>query len=266
VRIPYFHIDAFTGDGLLGNPAGVCPLERWLPDPLLQRIAAENNLSETAFIVEPQGHWELRWFTPTAEVDLCGHATLASACALAKCLGRSDTIIQFQSKSGVLNVIREGERFVLDFPARPPLPCNVPEQLTAALGRKPVHVLKARDYFAVFDSEDDIRSLQMDASALRQIDMYALIVTAPGRKSDFVSRFFAPRVGVNEDPVTGSAHCTLIPYWAQQLGKRNLHAIQVSKRGGELFCEDRGDRVRIGGHATVYLRGEIDLQEWSGEA
>jgi predicted PhzF superfamily epimerase YddE/YHI9 len=264
VKIPYFHVDAFTGDSCLGNPAGVCVLTDWLPDPFLQQIAAENNLSETAFIIERDGFWDLRWFTPTTEIDLCGHATVASAFVVANCLGQAHGTMQFRSKSGTLSVDRDGDRFVLDFPARPGLACVIPDHLPAALGRKPVAVLKARDYLTVFDSEDEVASLAPDIGALQRIDAHAFIVTAPGRAVDFVSRFFAPRVGVPEDPVTGSAHCTLIPYWAQRLGKQKLHALQLSKRGGELFCEHRGERVGIGGRARPYLRGELDLRSWKG--
>lgn len=264
MKIPYYHVDAFTGDGLLGNPAGVCVLDDWLPDAVLQAIAAENNLSETAFILERKGFWDLRWFTPTTEVDLCGHATLASAFVITKCLGRSEGTVQFQSRSGLLKVACDGELLVLDFPTRPPAPCAPPEHVASALGRKPVSVLKARDYLVLLESEEDVRNLQPDIDALGKIEAYAFIATAPGRKADFVSRFFAPRVGVPEDPVTGSAHCTLIPYWAARLGKQKLHALQLSKRGGELFCENRGERVGIGGHARLYLRGELDLGSWKG--
>jgi PhzF family phenazine biosynthesis protein len=264
MKVPYYHVDAFTGDGLLGNPAGVCVLKDWLPDAVLQAVAAENNLSETAFIIERDGFWDLRWFTPTTEVDLCGHATLASAFVITKCLGRSEQAVQFQSRSGLLKVACDGELLVLDFPARPPAPCAPPEHLASALGRKPISVLKARDYLVLLESEEDVRNLQPDISGLGKIEAYAFIATAPGRKADFVSRFFAPRVGVPEDPVTGSAHCTLIPYWAARLGKQKLHALQLSKRGGELFCENRGERVGIGGRARLYLRGELDLSSWKG--
>jgi PhzF family phenazine biosynthesis protein len=262
MKILYFHVDAFTGDGLLGNPAGVCILHQWLPDSVLQAVAAENNLSETAFVIEGDGFWDLRWFTPTTEVDLCGHATLASAFVITKCLGRFLPVVKFQSKSGLLTVKAEGDLLVLDFPSRPAIACPVGEDIISALGRKPLEVLKARDYLVVFESEEDVRSLRPDVNALHSIEAYAFITTAPGRKADFVSRFFAPRVGVAEDPVTGSAHCTLIPYWAKRLGKENLHALQVSKRGGELFCENRGTRVGIGGRGTLYLRGELDLASW----
>jgi len=262
MKIPYFHVDAFTGDGFLGNPAGVCILQDWPADSVLQAIAAENNLSETAFVIERDGFWDLRWFTPTTEVDLCGHATLAPAFVITKCLKHPASPVKFQSKSGPLLVNCESERLVLDFPSRPAAACPIPDQLGAALGRKPVEVLKARDYLVLLESEEDVRNLRPDITALQRIEAYAFITTAPGQKSDFVSRFFAPRVGVGEDPVTGSAHCTLIPYWAKRLGKQKLHALQLSKRGGELFCEDRGARVGIGGRATLYMRGELDLDSW----
>ena len=262
MKIRYFHVDAFTGDGLFGNPAGVCVLHDWLPDPTLQAIAAENNLSETAFIIERDGFWELRWFTPTTEVDLCGHATLASAFVITRCLERTLPLVVFESKSGRLLVRCENDRLALDFPSRPAGPCSAPASLVTALGRTPIEVLKARDYLVIFETEDAVRNLRPDIRALQEIDAYAFIATAPGREADFVSRFFAPRVGVNEDPVTGSAHCTLIPYWAKRLGRKNLHALQISKRGGELFCDDRGTRVGIGGRAVLYLRGELDLTSW----
>jgi PhzF family phenazine biosynthesis protein len=258
--IPYFEVDAFASQLFRGNPAGVCPLGKWQDDKLMQDIAAENNLSETAFFVLRGGDYELRWFTPTIEVDLCGHATLASAFVIFSQMGFVGDMIRFHTKSGVLTVARDGDVLTLDFPSRPPKSCAAPEALVRALGRKPAKILKARDYFAVFANAGDVQSLRPDFGLLGTLDE-KVIVTAPGSDCDFVSRFFAPTAGINEDPVTGSAHCTLIPYWSQRLGKKKLLARQLSKRGGELFCEDAGDRVRIGGKAALYLRGEIQLED-----
>lgn len=256
--IPYFEIDAFSGKLFHGNPAGVCPLQKWLDDELMQSIAAENNLAETAFFVPRGDDYDLRWFTPTVEVDLCGHATLASAFVLFSELGFRGDSVRFHSRSGPLVVSKSGDILTLDFPSRPPRPCATPKALIDGLGAKPIEVSKARDYFAVFNNEQEIRSLEPDFGLLGTLDE-KVIVTAPGSDCDFVSRFFAPTAGINEDPVTGSAHCTLIPYWSQRLGKTKLFARQLSARGGELFCELAGDRVRIGGKAVLYLRGEIEI-------
>jgi predicted PhzF superfamily epimerase YddE/YHI9 len=259
MKVPYFQVDAFASRQFAGNPAGVCLLDEWLPDSVLQNIAMENNLSETAFIVARQDFWDLRWFTPALEVDLCGHATLAAAFVLTRVLRQVKDVVRFQSRSGPLTVVSEGDLLVLDFPARPATPCPWPQQLDKGLGRPPTEVLKARDYLAVFEAEADVRALEPTMSALSQLDCLGIIVTAAGERSDFVSRFFAPRAGVPEDPVTGSAHCTLIPYWSKRLAKRRLHALQVSRRGGELFCEDQVERVKIGGRAVLYSRGKIEL-------
>jgi PhzF family phenazine biosynthesis protein len=259
-RIPYFVVDAFASKLFRGNPAGICPLTKWLDDALMQNIAAENNLAETAFFVPRGDDYDLRWFTPTVEIDLCGHATLASAFILFSELGFRGDTVHFHSKSGRLAVSRNGNVLTLDFPSRPPGPCTVPEALVKGLGKEPSEILKARDYFAIFASAEDVRALQPDFGLLGTLDE-KVIVTAPGGDCDFVSRFFAPTAGVNEDPVTGSAHCTLIPYWAKRLGKKKLFARQLSKRGGELFCEDAGERVCIGGNAVLYSRGEIELKD-----
>jgi len=254
-------VDAFTDQPFRGNPAAIAIVDAFPPEDRMSAIAREMNLSETAFCVpRDDGDHDLRWFTPAVEVDLCGHATLASAFVLFSELGFGADAICFHSRSGVLSVSRKSGVLTLDFPSRPPAPCTVPDALIRGLGRKPVEVRKARDYFAVFSREDDVRSLQPDFAELVTLDAN-VIVTAPGMACDFVSRFFAPTAGVPEDPVTGSAHCTLIPYWSQQLGKTMLHARQVSPRGGELFCELAGDRVRIGGQAVLYLRGEIEINQ-----
>lgn len=228
----------------------------------MQDIAAENNLSETAFFVPRGGEYELRWFTPATEVDLCGHATLAAAFILFSEIAAPGDVVRFHSKSGVLMVSRKDEILTLDFPSRPPVPCTVPETLIRALGKEPLEVLKARDYFCVFAGEDEVRSLELDFALLRTLNQM-VIVTAPGTDCDFVSRFFAPSAGVPEDPVTGSAHCTLIPYWAGRLGRTKLFARQVSRRGGELFCELAGERVHIGGKAVLYSRGQIEIENAS---
>lgn len=261
-QIPLYQIDAFTDELFRGNPAAVCPLEAWLPDPLMQSIAAENNLSETAFFVpRSDGAYELRWFTPACEIDLCGHATLASAVALFEELGYDDDRITFHSpRSGRLEVARVGDKLELDFPARRPEPVGPDPQLAVALGRAPVQLWRADRFLAVYESEADVRALTPDFAALADI-RDTVVATAPADDDgiDFVSRFFAPSKGVDEDPVTGSAHCVLTPYWADRLGKTELRARQISTRGGELWCRDSGDRVQIAGRGAIYLTGSIRL-------
>jgi PhzF family phenazine biosynthesis protein len=259
VQIPIYQVDAFASRVFTGNPAAVCPLESWLPDARLQEIAAENNLSETAFFVRDGEEYQLRWFTPAVEVDLCGHATLAAAFVLYKELGFTRPAIHFQTKSGELLVRRQDGLLALDFPSRPPDAVSVHPDLIRALGREPERVLAARDYVVIYQSEADVRALQPNMELLASVDRFAVIATAPGIDYDFVSRFFAPAKGVPEDPVTGSAHCTLIPYWANRLGKRRLHAYQASARGGELWCEDCEGRVHIAGRAFLFLRGTISI-------
>lgn len=257
---PYYQVDAFTRQVFAGNPAGVCLLADWPEEELLQRIAAENNLSETAFVVQREGAFHLRWFTPTVEVDLCGHATLAAAHVLFQHAGLRAPAVEFQTISGMLSVTREGDLLVLDFPKRPAVPCPAPTDLVEGLGVMPVSVAKARDYLAVFEDEETVRNLRPDMARLAKLDCLGIIATAPGLECDFVSRFFAPGAGVPEDPVTGSAHCTLIPYWAERLGRSQLWARQVSARGGELLCELRGERVGIGGHAVTYSTGFLHVR------
>lgn len=255
MKLTSYTIDAFTDRVFGGNPAAICPLTEWLDDALMQKIAAENNLSETAFFVPDGDGYHIRWFTPSCEIELCGHATLASAFVI---FNQSDAReIRFRAMAGMLRVTREGDLLSLDFPSRPPLPAEAPPQLIEGLGAKPSSVCKARDYVAVFEDARTVRDLQPVMSTLATVDMHAVIVTAPGEDCDFVSRFFAPGRGIDEDPVTGSAHCTLIPYWADRLGRNKLHARQLSKRGGELFCELRGDRVSIAGRAVLYSEGAI---------
>lgn len=263
MRLPLYQVDAFAARPFTGNPAAVVPLERWLPDALLQSIALENNLSETAFLVPVGEDWELRWFTPEVEIDLCGHATIASAFVIATILKPgTDRMIFHTRKAGALSVTRAGGLYTLDFPSRPPGPVAVPPTLVAALGPTPPReVLTARDFLVVYDDAATVMGLTPDFGALAKLDRMA-IVTAPGRDGvDFVSRFFAPAKGVPEDPVTGSAHCTLIPYWAARLGKTDLKARQVSRRGGDLVCGLRGDRVLIGGEAVLFLEGTIILPD-----
>ena len=259
MKIPIVQVDAFTSQVFRGNPAAICPLESWLDDQTLQSIAAENNLSETAFLVGGCGRYEIRWMTPAAEVDLCGHATLASAFVLFGDTEKARDEIVFTSKSGELKVRREGDLLTLDFPSRPPQPMTASEDLLEGLGHPPREVWAARDYLAVFETENEVRTLAPDFGRLARVDRFAVIATARGDRVDFVSRFFAPGKGIPEDPVTGSAHCTLIPFWSRRLGKKKLHALQVSPRGGELFCEDRGERVTISGRAVRYLQGTIEI-------
>lgn len=260
-NLPLYWVDAFTSKVFAGNPAAVVPLERWPDAALMQRIAFENGLSETAFFVPTApGRYHLRWFTPNLEVDLCGHATLASAYVLFTQLGFAGDTVTFDSRSGPLTVTRRPDNLLeLDFPSRPAQPCAASTALVRALSAQPEQVAQARDTLCVFAKAEDVLALRPDFTALAQLDTFAVIATAPGRDCDFFSRFFVPRAGINEDPVTGSAHSTLTPYWAARLGKTKLHARQVSARGGELWCELAGDRVKIAGHAVLYLRGEIQV-------
>ncbi|MBE7175975.1 MAG: PhzF family phenazine biosynthesis protein [Mucilaginibacter polytrichastri] len=256
-----YQADAFTSHLFGGNPAAIVPLEEWIPDEQMQKIAAENNLAETAFLVGRDDHFELRWFTPELEIDLCGHATLASAHILYSEMGYAHDAITFRTqKAGDLVVTRNGDRYEMDFPARITEAVAAPEGLVEALGGPaPVEIRKSRDYFLVYENEDTIASMKPDFARLAQIDAIGIIVTAPGDSVDFVSRFFAPKAGINEDPVTGSAHCNLIPYWAGKLGKKELEAWQISARKGELLCEDLGERVLMSGKAVTYLSGEITI-------
>jgi PhzF family phenazine biosynthesis protein len=259
MNIPIYQIDAFTSQVFGGNPAAVCPLERWLDDATLQAIAAENNLAETAFFVPQDQGYALRWFTPALEVDLCGHATLASAFVIFEELDPTRMAVTFATRSGDLTVKRDNDLLVMDFPALAPQPCAAPQALAAGLGAAPREVFAAMDYLAVYDSQEQVRALRPDMALLAQLDRRGVIATAPGTNADFVSRFFAPAAGIPEDPVTGSAHCMLTPYWSRRLGKSRLHALQVSARGGELFCEDRGARVTLTGRAVKFLYGTIVL-------
>ena len=259
MKIPIYQIDAFAEERFRGNPAAVCMLQEWLPDETLQQIAAENNLSETAFVVEKNNSYELRWFTPKVEVDLCGHATLATAYAYKEHLGYKPDEIAFRTQSGLLKVEYGGNLVSLVFPKREAEPCAAPDTFLRALNVQPIEVLKSRDYLVVLRSEDEVRAVEPDFRQLKQVDCLGVIITAQGKDADFVSRFFAPQAGIDEDPVTGSAHTTLIPYWSAKLRKKSMIALQVSERGGKLYCDDLGDKVRISGKAVTYLVGQITV-------
>jgi predicted PhzF superfamily epimerase YddE/YHI9 len=261
MEIRLYQIDAFTSRPFGGNPAAVCPLESWLDDATMQAIAAENNLSETAFFV-PQGpDFHLRWFTPVKEVDLCGHATLATGCLVLTKLDPARERVRFASRSGPLEVAREGGRFVLDFPARPANKRHDPSLVAAAFGAAPTELWEGDPAMAVFEREEQVAALEPDPARVAALPFGSVIATAPGDPggADFVSRFFAPKAGIAEDPVTGSAHCVLTPYWAKRLGKTKLYARQISKRVGELWCEDRGERIKIAGECARFMEGTITL-------
>ena len=259
MKLPIFQLDAFASRLFGGNPAAVVVLPDWLPDATLQAIAQENNLSETAFVVPRGESFGLRWFTPAVEVDLCGHATLASAHVLFHHGYATGAEVVFRYAGGTLTVSRRDGLLAMDFPSRPPMRVADDPSIAEALGAEPSVLLRSRDFLAVFDTQEQVEGLEPDLAAVAALDAFAVIVTAPGKRCDFVSRFFAPAAGVPEDPATGSAHCTLVPYWSDRLGLEKLHAFQLSKRGGELFCEQRGDRVEIAGRVVEYLRGEIDV-------
>ncbi len=264
-EIPIYQVDAFAAKVFTGNPAAVCPLDAWLSDEVLQAIALENNLSETAFLVkrgpsaegEGGAEYDLRWFTPAHEVDLCGHATLGSAYVVANHLNGGATEMRFHSRSGLLTVTREGELYTLDFPVLAPRRIDDDPAVAEALGATPKELWDQMDLMAVFDSEAEIAALAPDMAKLMELDTRGVIATAPGETCDFVSRFFAPRAGIPEDPVTGSAHCITTPYWADRLGENHLSARQISARGGALEVELRGERVRISGRVAPYMEGRI---------
>lgn len=259
ITIPIYQIDAFTDEVFSGNPAAVCPLENWLPDAVMQKIAAENNLSETAFFVKESDLYHLRWFTPTTEVDLCGHATLAASWVIREELNEISWPLRFMTRSGELRVSSSGSDLILDFPLRRPQACEPPQQLEAALNTTPKEVYAAEDFLVVLDTESDVRALKPDFSLFKALPLRGVIVTAPGEAVDFVSRWFGPKVGVDEDPVTGSAHTTLTPYWAKRLNKQELKAEQISARGGKLSCRLEGERVFISGQAVKFLEGVITI-------
>jgi PhzF family phenazine biosynthesis protein len=260
MNLPFYWIDAFSDKRFHGNPAAVILAPTELDGAMMQAIATENNLAETAFVMTSRTPHPIRWYTPTAEIDLCGHATLASAFALFDRGLSAKHAIEFVSASGPLRVSRSAELLALDFPARPTSPSpDLTELVSAALGAVPREVRSANATMAVFSTEEEILALRPHMDQVARLPGYGLVVTAPGEATDFVSRFFAPQVGVPEDPVTGSTHCSLIPYWSARFGKTKLHAKQLSARGGSLWCEDHGERVSIAGHCTLYLRGEIHV-------
>ncbi|MBK6881070.1 MAG: PhzF family phenazine biosynthesis protein [Elusimicrobia bacterium] len=262
MELPYFIVDAFTDRVFGGNPAGVCPLTAWLPDETLARVAAENSLSETAFFVPAEGGYQLRWFAPGGEVTLCGHATMAAAYVLWEKLGVAGPQVFFQTQSGPLSVYRSSGWTVLDLPAFPLTETlSVPDDLVEGLWARPTEVYRAMDYVAVFSEEEKVRDLTPRLELLKRIETRGVIATAPGKQADYVCRFFAPRLGIPEDPATGSAQCVLAPYWAKKLGKTSLRVRQLSPRGAEMYCEVAGDRVRVAGHAALYLEGRIHVPD-----
>jgi PhzF family phenazine biosynthesis protein len=265
VKITLFQVDAFTDRVFSGNPAAICPHDNWLDDETMLAIAAENNLSETAFCVQDGQQYDLRWFTPKAEVQLCGHATLATGFVVFNFLQPGATSVRFQTRSGLLLVQQHGDHLAMDLPLIPARPCAASPDLLAGLNAPPRLVLESgetaaeRNYFAVYDNEEEVRGARPDLLHLEKLHPAGVCITSPGRESDFVSRYFAPSYGIPEDPVTGSTHCTLAPYWSERLGKRVLHARQVSERGGDLIVEPRGEKVILKGKAVLYLKGELSL-------
>lgn len=259
MKIPMYQVDAFASRPFAGNPAAVCVLDEWLEDGVLQDIASENNLAETAFIIKNADEYSLRWFTPTVEVDLCGHATLASAYVIFEFLEPTRREVIFNTMSGKLAVANSDDgKLVMDFPSRMPIKSDMPQTVIDAFNVKPLEVFQSDDLLVVFESEIDVQTLVPDLNKISEFKgCLGVVVTSVGVDVDFVSRSFAPNVGIAEDPVTGSTHCALIPFWAERLGKTKLHAKQLSQRGGELFCEDKGERVSIGGYATLFMKGEI---------
>jgi len=262
VRIPIFQVNSFATGGADGNPAAVCLLPRWLSDPVLADVAWQNNLSETAFLVAQPSGYALRWFTPSVEVDLCGHATLAAGHVVFRHLAPGSPEVVFHTRSGALTVRPAGDRLAMDFPALVPRACPAPAGLAAALGVVPREVFFADDYFAVLDSEQAVRQCTPDIARIAGFrEARGVCITAPGTDCDFVSRFFALQSGVAEDPVTGSTHCALAPFWAARLGRNALRARQVSARGGAIDCEVRGDRVLLTGAVVPYLEGHVEVRD-----
>jgi len=259
MNLRLYQVDAFAESVFSGNPAAVCPLENWLSEQLMQKIAQENNLSETAYFVKNGDNYEIRWFTPEAEVDLCGHATLASAFVIFNFLEKTADKLVFKYKLGELIVIKKGEVLEMNFPANPPKKASIPANFSRAFGMSPSSFYGRNFGMAVFGSQEAIENLHPDFNALKEIEYHAVIATAPGRDVDFVSRVFAPKIGINEDPVTGAAHTELIPFWSNRLKKSKLIARQISKRGGDLICELNGDRVKIAGKAALYMVGNITI-------
>lgn len=257
----FYQIDAFTNKLFRGNPAGLCPLDSWISESLMQKIANENNLSETAFFVKEENRYIIRWFTPEEEIDLCGHATLAAAHLILNVLGLEESTVNFYSHlSGTLTVTKTGSQLTMEFPSRPGKPIKNVPMLTKVLGVEPKEIYLSRDHMVILESEEQVINLKPDMELLKKLDAFGIVVTAPGREQDFISRYFAPNCGVQEDPVTGSSHCTLIPYWSKKLNKKILTAYQASPRGGYLSCRDLDDRVSISGEAVLYLKGELFIK------
>ncbi|MBL4762555.1 MAG: PhzF family phenazine biosynthesis protein [Gammaproteobacteria bacterium] len=260
MKLPIYQVDAFAEKIFKGNPAAVCPLESWLPDEVMQLIAQENNLSETAFIVATVDGYHIRWFTPVAEVDLCGHATLAAAYVLFTSLGIKEKTIKFSSKSGELKVTKNGSFITMNFPSQPPKKCETPSAIIQAFDIQPLECLQAEDYVVVYRTEEEVSAVKPNFNLLNNLNLRGVIITAESKQYDFVARYFAPKYGINEDPVTGSAYTQLVPYWSNRLSKKELHAKQLSSRGGELFCELLGNRVNIAGRAVKYMEGIIEIK------
>lgn len=261
MKLKIYQVDAFTDKLFSGNPAAVCPLiNEWLDDSTMQNIAMENNLAETAFYIHKNNNYHIRWFTPTTEVDLCGHATLATAYVMFNCENYKNADINFYSKSGVLNIKKESEYLTIDFPADTIEKVETTDEIKACFNIEPMEIIKGKtDYMLVFESEEQIKNIKFDLKKISQIKARGIIITAKGKEYDFVSRFFAPQSGVDEDPVTGSAHTTLTPYWSKVLNKNEMTAMQLSKRKGVLICRNKKDRIEISGKAKLYMVGEIEL-------
>lgn len=259
MKLKIYQIDAFASKVFEGNPAAVCPLENWLEDDVMQKIAEENNFAETAFFLKEEDGYHLRWFSPTSEVDMCGHATLASAFVLFECLGFRDEKITFSTKSGLLKVWREDSQYVMDFPIQTLGPCDITIQIENAFGIKPKIAFTSMDYIVIFGNEEDIYNAKPNLELLKTLDLRGVCISAKSEKYDFVTRFFAPKYGINEDSVTGSAFTQLVSYWAEELNTEMLYAKQVSSRGGEVKCHIKDDRVEMSGKAVKYLEGVIEI-------
>lgn len=259
MKLDIYQIDAFANKSFEGNPAAICPLEKWLPDELMQSIAEENNLSETAFFVATNNGFHIRWFTPSHEVNLCGHATLASAHVIFECLNYQKSEIVFESRSGQLSVKRLNDWLEMDFPSQPPEKCTAPQSLLDAFEQTPLECLKSEDYIVVFEDESSVLNAVPDLALLAEIDLRGVLITSKSVNYDFVTRCFAPKYGINEDPVTGSAFTQLVPYWADKLDKQTFKAKQVSSRGGVVNCVYSGERVKISGKAIQYMSGVIEV-------
>jgi predicted PhzF superfamily epimerase YddE/YHI9 len=259
MNIPYFVVHSFTDRVFSGNPAGVCPIEQWPPDELLQQIAFENDLAETAFFAQEGFAFRLRWFAPLAEVDLCGHATLAAAFVLCECLGYEQPSIRFETRSGALTVVRQGRKFAMDFPSLKMRPVPISPEIVAGLGARPIETFESMDQIAVFADENEVASLQPNLDILKQVPGRGVLATAIGRNADYVLRCFGPKVGIPEDPATGSAQSMLAPYWSARLGRSELVVRQLSARGADMSCKVNGDRVEIAGHAALYLQGRLSI-------